>query len=52
MACNCGKNKPMVNTPQPTPVPQTPEQYHAQQLTEWGNNLDDYHFIKPTHNED
>jgi hypothetical protein len=51
MPCNCGKNK-VVNPPQPTPVPQTPEQYHAQQLTEWGNNLDDYHFIKPTHNED
>ena len=34
MGCNCGKNK-VVNTPQPTPVPQTPEQYHANEITKW-----------------
>ena len=52
MGCNCKKREPIVTTPVPTPIPQTPEQYHAQQLNEWANNLDDYHFIKPTHNED
>jgi hypothetical protein len=46
MGCNCGKNK-VVNTPQPTPVPKTPEQYHAQSMANYESNLDDYHFIKP-----
>jgi hypothetical protein len=33
MGCGC-KGKPVVK-PQPTPVPQTVEQYHAQEITKW-----------------
>jgi len=51
MACNCKGGHP-VPKPQPTPVPKTPEELHSQQLTDWSNNLDDYHHIEPTHNED
>ena len=28
------------------------EELHSQQLTDWSNNLDEYHYIQPTHNED
>ena len=45
MGCSC-KGKPVAK-PQPTPVPQTVEQYHAQSMADYENNLDEYHFIQP-----
>lgn len=60
MGCNCGKRKPQVIEPKPvpTPVPQTPDEQHAQDMTEyvkklgedfdnWINNVDE---INPTQN--
>lgn len=36
MGCNC-KKQPTVINPQPTPepIPQTPEELHAKEITEW-----------------
>jgi len=50
MGCNCGKRKPQVIEPQP--VPQTPDEQHTQDMTEyvkmmennfndWYNNIDE-----------
>jgi hypothetical protein len=49
MGCNCGKRKPQVIEPQPvpTPVPQTPDEQHTQDMTEYvktlENNFDDWY---------
>jgi hypothetical protein len=52
MGCNCGKKKaPVVVTPEPIVIPQTPEQQHAQEMDkyaqalreetmDWFNNID------------
>lgn len=52
MPCNCGKNKaPVVQTPEPIVIPQTPEQQHAREMDQyaqalreetidWFNNID------------
>jgi len=39
MGCNC-KKPPVIQNPQPTPVPLTPEQYHAQEITKWNGGYE------------
>lgn len=45
MGCNCKKNvrqepKVITSVPEPTQVPQTPEELHAQEITQWnGGNI-------------
>ena len=47
MGCGCKPPKnvqaEVVPEPIPTPVPQTPDELHTQELNDFYNNLDDYH---------
>jgi hypothetical protein len=36
MGCNCGKKKP---EPTPEPIPQTPEELHTKEITEWNGGV-------------